>query len=130
MNLQGITANIISAVNPMVDCILQVSNGKTTNADFSVSPAYLDAVAVSGQVQSLTFRDLQQIEGLNLQGIRKAIYLQGDVQGLVRQLNKGGDLITMPDGTVWLVAMVLESWGMNVLDTSGQWCKVAVTQQL
>jgi len=37
---------------------------------------------------------------------------------------KGGDLITEPDGTVWLVTTELEAWS-----ASAGWTKVAVTQQ-
>ena len=129
MNLQNITAGYVSAVNPMVPCSLQVSIGTTTNADYSVTPNYNAPILVMGQVQALQFRDIQQLEGLNLQGTRKAIYLQGDVEGLVRASNKGGDLITFPDGSVWLVAMVLEAWGMNAGTPNEQWCKVAATLQ-
>jgi len=130
MNLQSITASAVSAVNPMVPCSLQVSTGSTTNADFSKSPSYAAAVPVMGQVQALSFGDLAQVDGLNIQGIKKAIYLQGDIEGLLRPSGKGGDLITMPDGTVWLVVMVLEAWGNNTGKTGGNWCKVAVTVQV
>ena len=129
MNLQGITAAAISAVNPMVTAQLRVSTGNVTNADFTVSPSYAAAVPVQAQVQSLTYRDLQQIDSLNLQGTKRAIYLQGDVEGIVRPTNRGGDLITMPDGTVWLVAQVLEQWGQNANTPAEQWCKVACTLQ-
>jgi hypothetical protein len=126
MNLQNITAGYVAAVNPTVPCILKTSNGTTTtNPDFSLTPNYNTPVTVMGQVQALQFRDIQQLEGLNLQGTRRAIYLQGDVEGLVRTGSKGGDIVTFPDGTVWLVAMVLEAWGMNANTPGEQWCKVA-----
>jgi len=130
MNLQSITASAVSSVNPMVPCSLQVSTGSVTNADFSKSPSYAAAVPVMGQVQALSFGDLAQVDGLNIQGIKKAIYLQGDIEGLLRTSGKGGDMITMPDGTVWLVVMVLEAWGNNTGKTGGNWCKVAVTVQV
>lgn len=80
-------------------------------------------LSLMGQIQPVTWRDLQQLDGLNLNGTRKVIYLTGQVHGIVRQTNKGGDLITMPDGTVYLVALVLEGWA-----TAG-WCKAAITRQ-
>jgi hypothetical protein len=86
--------------------------------------AMTTSTTLLAQVQPMTFRDIQQIEGLNLQGTRKAIYLNGAVDGLIRESNKGGDIITMPDGTVWLVALVLE--GFN--PTAG-WTKCAATLQ-
>ena len=129
MNLQALTASATNSVNPMIPCSLQVSTGSVTNADFSKSPSYAAPVSVMGQIQSLTFSDLHQTDGLNLQGTKRAIYLQGDIEGLLRPSGKGGDLITMPDGTIWLVAMVLESWGQNTGKNGGNWCKVAVTLQ-
>lgn len=88
------------------------------------SEAMTTSLAVKAQVQALTFRDLTQIDGLNLQGTRRGIYLFGKVDGLVRAENKGGDLIAIADGVhagIWLVAMVLEQWP--------GWVKVAATQQ-
>lgn len=89
------------------------------------SEAMTTKLTVSAQVQALTFRDLQQIDGLNLNGTRRGIYLYGKVQGVNRAENKGGDLVVIaagPNAGVWLVAQVLETWQ--------DWCKVAVTQQL
>ena len=46
------------------------------------------------------------------------------VEGLLRDENDGGDLVTLPDGSVWLVAMLLEDFSL----TSG-WAKAAITRQ-
>lgn len=125
MNLNAIAAGVISAINPFTPATLKISNGSTINADGSQVPRYLQPVVpVLAQLQSLTYRDIQQMEGLNLQGDRVAIYLNGEVDGLVRVNNKGGDLITIaagPHAGVFLVAMVLEQWN--------DWCKVAATLQ-
>ena len=128
MDLFRIIAGYVAAINPMVPVTLRTSAGYTTNADFSRTPSYI-TTALLGQVQALSFRDIQQLDGLNLNGSRKAIYLQGDVEGLVRVAGKGGDLITFPDGTVWLVATVLESWLNNLGNPAQGWVKVAVTEQ-
>ena len=130
MNLQQITAGAVNAVNPMVPVTIKISDGTyTTGADFTRVPNYTVVTGVMAQIQALSFRDIMQVEGLNLQGTRRAIYLQGDVEGLVRSSSKGGDLIIMPDGTIWLVAMVLESWLQNTGSNDPGWCKVAVTLQ-
>lgn len=121
MNLHQLVRGAIGAVNPEVPLGLQVSTGYATDDAGKRTPSYAPSVTVLGQVQSLTFRDIMQLDGLNLQGTRRAIYLNGQVEGLVRPDNKGGDLITDPDGKVWLVALVLEAWA--------DWCKVAVTLQ-
>jgi len=130
MNLHGIASGYVSAVNPMVACSVEISIGSTQNADYSPAPAYAAPITIMGQVQSLTFSDLRQLDGLNLQGTKRAIYLLGDVEGLVRKDNKGGDLITMPNGNVWLVAMVLEAWLHDAGNPNEPgWVKVAVTLQ-
>ena len=125
VNLHGIVSGAIDAVNPRIPAGVQVSNGYTTGADGKRTPAFLPTVNVYAQVQALTFRDIVQLDGLNLQGTRRAIYLFGQVNGLVRSANEGGDLITIATGGtsdgVWLVAMILEQWP--------DWCKAACTLQ-
>ena len=121
MNLSGLVAGAIGAINPRILGTIQVSTGNTTNADFSRTPNYRTYRNVPMQVQALSNQDLKQMEGLNLQGNMKAIYITGPVDGVVRATSKGGDLITLPDSSIWLVTIVLEDWP--------DWTKVAVTQQ-
>lgn len=128
MNLFKITKAMVSAVNPMVSCSIKFNQGTTKNADFSLAPAYSAPVTLMGQIQALQYKDIMQVDGLNLQGTRRAIYLEGDVEALVRVSQQGGDVITMPDGSVWLTALVLENWNPPDGSKSG-WVKVAVTLQ-
>lgn len=124
MNLHAIVSPYIGAVNPQTPAVLQISDGWTTAPDFSRVPRYrIPTIDVLAQVQPLTSGDLRQIEGLNLQGYKRGIYLSGKLDGLVRVENKGGDLITIAKGFhagVWLVATVLEQY---------EWVKVAATLQ-
>jgi hypothetical protein len=121
VNLHGIAASAIGAVNPLVQLRYLASNGYTTAVDGTQVPAYLPPVVFYGQVQSLTYRDLVQTEGLNLNGVRRAIYLSGTANGIVRAAMKGGDYFVTPDNYVWLVNIVLEAWP--------SWTKLAVTLQ-
>ena len=124
MNLHGIVAGAIGAVNPSLLGTVQVSTGYTQDAAGNQIPTYATTINVPMQVQALTFRDLKQIDGLNLTGTRRAIYLNGKLDGVVRVSAKGGDLITIPSGAsagVWLTALVLEAWA--------DWTKVAATLQ-
>lgn len=124
MNLNRIAGAAVATINPTTPLVVRVSDGYDTNADKSRTPRYLNPQRATGGVQNLTFRDLQQIEALNLQGTRKAIYINGHIHGIVRKDKFGGDLITIENGEdagEWLVAMVLESWN--------GWCKVAATLQ-
>lgn len=122
MNLHKIVSPLIGAVNPHVKAMIEVSTGNTTAADGTRVPSFAKAVAVEVQVQPITGGELRQLEGLNLQGEFTGIYLNGHIDGLVRQDNKGGDRITLPDGKVYLVTTVLEDWP--------DWMKVAVTRQM
>ncbi len=121
MDLLSLTTGAISIINPLDVLVIQVSTGSTTADDGTPVPSYADPITRPGQVQPLTFNDLKQLEGLNIQGSLKAIYIEGHINGIVRSKNKGGDLVTDPHGNVWLVTQVLEFWP--------NWTKVAVTLQ-
>ena len=124
MNLHGIVAGAISAVNPQIMLSVQVSTGNAVGSDGTPTPTYAPAVVVPGDVQAFSYKDIVQTEGLNLQGTRMKVYINGNVHGLVRATNQGGDLITISSGNyegVWLVAMVSESWA--------DWCSALCTLQ-
>ena len=122
MNLHGIVAGYVGSINPNVPVTLQVSIGSVTANDGSRSPSYGTPIAgLVAQVQELTTRDLRQLERLNIQGSTRKIYLNGEVDAIIRVSQKGGDLITMADGSIYLTTMVLEQWP--------DWCAVSVTLQ-
>lgn len=121
MNLHGIVSGAIGTINPNVTVSIEVSTGTTMLDDGTRVPKYASPVAVLAQIQPLTGGDLRQLESLNLQGDFQGIYISGNIDGLVRADNKGGDKITFPDGRVYLVTTVLESWP--------DWTKCAVTLQ-
>lgn len=124
MNLQGIAVNYISAVNPQIALSIQLATGYTIGSSGKQIPTYASAVTLPGQVQPLTYSELRQLDALNIQGTKRAIYVNGRLDGLVRVDKKGGDLITISNGPskgVWLVVLVLEQWP--------DWAKVAATLQ-
>lgn len=88
------------------------------------SVAITTALSLFAQVQPLTKSDLMQLDGLNINGDKKAIYLNGAIDGVVRVKLKGGDLIDMPDGQVWLVVQNLEGF-----DATAGWTKAAMVLQ-
>jgi len=75
-------------------------------------------------MQAMTYKDLIQTDGLNINGERHAMYISSDWRGVDRPSSRGGDVITLSDGSVWLVVQVLENW----FGTDG-WVKVCVTKQ-
>jgi hypothetical protein len=125
VNLHGIVSGHVSAVNPWVLVSIQRSTGYTTDSSGHRIPAYASPEYIKAQVQALQYNDIAQVDGLNIQGERRAMYLDGNWDGIQRADGKGGDIITMPDGTRWLVAMVLENWA-----SVDGWVKVACTRQL
>jgi len=124
MNLHNIAGQYVAAVNPWLTAQYQQSNGYTTAGDGTRTPSYATAVPVQVQKQPMQYRDLVQLDGLNLNGEKAAFYVNGNWQGVARPTNQGGDLITLPNGSKWLVVMLLENWS----EMDG-WSKVACVLQ-
>lgn len=128
MNLHAIVRGAINSINPDLPVTVKQNTGYTTDAAFKRTPTYSNT-ATTGQVQALSGKDLKQLEsqGIQVQGVMRAVYLNGDWQGLRRYTQQGGDLLVfdIPDGTpaTWLVVQVLETWHVG-------WCKVAVSLQM
>jgi signal peptidase I len=121
MNLHQIVSGVVGAVNPFTPATLYPSLSHTTNPDGSQTPGYAAAQAINAQVQQLNTFNLRQLEGLNLQGVTHKIYFNGQAMGVERVASKGGDLIVLNDGRVWLVVTVFEQWP--------DWVAVGVTLQ-
>jgi len=125
MNLHGIVAGAIGAINPFVPVTIQRSTGYTTAADGKRTPTYTTFTA-SVQVQALTFGDIRMLDGLNIEGVRRAVYMTGNVMAIVRIAQRGGDLLqfspgVLPEGNIWLAAQALEQWP--------DWVKFCITLQ-
>lgn len=129
MNLHRIVSGAIRAVNPFTKLRIQVSNGYTQNSAGQQIPAYCDPVEVFGDVQALTAGEIQHLDALNIQGRAMAFYINGNIDGLIRPNQQGGDLITIVSGgnnkqligSLWLVREVAEYWP--------DWCKVLAILQ-
>jgi hypothetical protein len=125
MNLRGIANSNTKAINPNVTCTRRRSTGSVMKPGGVRVPTYSDST-LTVQAQALSFGDLAQLDGLNIQGTRRAIYTDGVVSGLIRVAKQGGDILvfptgTFPEGDTWLCVHVLEQWT--------PWCKVAITLQ-
>lgn len=125
MNLRGIVNGAIQGINSDSVVTWVQNSGYTTSADGTQIPGQT-STPVSANVQALSGTDLRHVDGLNMQGVMRSVYLYGDVEGIVRANGKGGDLLQfplVPGGTVqdWLVTQVMETWST--------WCRVIVTLQ-
>lgn len=124
MNLHSIAGPIIAAVNPTITVQFLPSVGWSIQPDGKRVPQYGVCANVPAQVQAMSWRDLMQVDGLNLQGTKVSIYLYGVAAGAVRVNYKGGDLVTITSGPwagVYLTHVVLEQWP--------DWVKIACTLQ-
>ena len=121
MNLFGAVSGAIAAINPQIPAVLRMSTGFQTQVDGTQEPQYEAPLSVSVQVQALSTSDLEQVENVNQQAEMRAVYLQGDIPGIDRGRQFGGDLLTFW-GSDWLVTQQLEAWR--------GWSKVVVTKQV
>ena len=120
MNLRGIANSVSGAVNPNQMVMILRSTGYTIGTGRQQIPTYAEPVTGPAQIQALDGNDLKQLDGMNIQGTIRAIYLAGYMAGVIRPNQSGGDLIQI-DGKDWLVVKVLESWGT--------WTKAAICLQ-
>lgn len=121
MDLRGLANGVSSTVNPNQTVRVSRSTGYTIGTGRKQVPSYAAPVEGPGQVQALDGKDLQQLDGLNIQGTIRAIYLRGALAGVIRPDGTGGDLVETADGQTWLVVKVLESWPT--------WTKAAIVLQ-
>jgi len=121
MNLHQIASGAIGMVNPFITVTILRSAGYVTDLDGTRVPAY-ETLSGPAQVQDLSTDDLRLLTdgGINLQGVRKNVYLNGSWAGVVRADKQGGDIFQF-SGADWLVTMVPEQWP--------DWTKVIVTMQ-
>ena len=121
MDLRGIANSVASTVNPNKTVTVKRSTGYTIGPGRKQIPAYATPIVGPGQIQALDNDDLKQLDGLNIQGTIRAIYLRGVLAGVIRPDSTGGDIIEI-DGDNWLVIKVLEGWPT--------WTKAAIVLQM
>jgi hypothetical protein len=128
VDLRGLANTVSNAVNPNVIVTVTASTGYTIGSAGRQTPSYATPVTGPAQLQALDGSELKKLDGLNIQGVIRAIYLRGPLAGVIRPNSKGGDLVTIAApapaeliGT-WLVVKVLESWPL--------WTKCAIWLQV
>jgi hypothetical protein len=130
MNLLGLVRGVITTVNPDTPATLLQSTGYATASDGSRTPTY-SSTTQQVQVQALSAREIQHLDGLNITGVLRKVFLNGDWRSVYRPGNAGGDKFQFAAatpvpinlrGTTWLVVQVLETWP--------DWCSLAIQQQM
>lgn len=130
MNLHSIVRRAIGTVNPDIAGTWRENTGAQETPDGRTVPAYTDHPGIPMQVQALSGKDLQHEAFVSMQGVKRSVYVQGNVQGVARPDGSGGDRLVFPAdrggaSREWLVVVVLETW---TPDSAG-WCKVGVVLQ-
>lgn len=128
MNLNAIIAPITAAIAPSQPVTVYLSAGPAaTQTGGQRAPTYADPFLATAAIQPVTTGDLRKLEGLNIQGVSEKIYLNGQLRGLQRINQLGGDLVILPDGATYLIKAVLEAW--RFVSAGEGWCCVAVVLQ-
>lgn len=111
MDLRGLANSISRTVNPNEIVTILRSTGFTIGSGARQIPTYADPISGPAQIQALDSDDIKQLDGLNIQGVIRAIYLRGSLAGVIRPDQIGGDIVKRKNGTeLWLITKVLETW--------------------
>ena len=122
MSLHDLVANAISGINPMMTCQWYKNTGTSSAAGGIVTPTYNTPLAISCQVQQLTAADIKHIQDQNLSGISRKVWCDQILTGIDRAAGLGGDRLILPDGTIYLVVQVIETWP--------DWCSALLQKQV
>lgn len=109
INVRSLANGIANNVNPNICVSISRSSGYTIGSGRKQVPSYTEVANGCAQIQALDNADLQKMQGLNMQGVYRAIYLCGSLHGVIRKIGDGGDIVTY-DGQTWLVVKILETW--------------------
>ena len=120
MDLNTIANAVAEVVNPNTPVSIQASTGYTIGAGLKQIPSYAPAVSGFAQLQEITSMELKHLDGLNVQGDIRTIYIRGSLSAVLRPTGQGGDLITVGNQT-WLNVKTLEQWPL--------WAKAAIVLQ-
>ena len=126
IDVHALANSAIQPVNQDIPVIwIRSTGGYTTDAVGHRTPITASQT-VNANVQGLSAKDLEHTDGLNIQGVMRSVHLYGNVQGIVRADQQGGDILQFPEapgGPVrnWRVTLVMETWA--------NWCRVIVTLQ-
>jgi len=125
MNLRLLANRLTQVTNPNIQINWVQSNGYTTNDAGKRTPKTI-TLTIDAQVQALSATDLKHIDGLNINGVMRSVYLYGNAAGVVRADQIGGDILVFPEAPNccnknWLITQVMETWP--------DWCHVIVTLQ-
>ena len=110
MNLHKIANSAIRRVNPNIQAVLKKYAGETIGHGRKPAPSYLPDQNVTIQLQPISRGDMQHVDGLNIQGLAKVIYVNGNYFSVQREIEQ------------WLVVEPVELWP--------DWCRLIAVLQV
>jgi len=124
-DVRSIANPFTQITNPNQEIAWLQNSGYTTDATGHRTPLQT-TVPIQAQIQGLSAADLRHLDGLNIEGVLRSVHMFGNVQGVVRADQKGGDILQFPEipgGTIknWLIIKVMETWT--------NWARVVVALQ-
>ena len=122
MSLHDMVANIIGCVNPMMQCQWYQCTGSTAALGVPRTPTYASVATVNIQVQQLTAADIKHMNDMNMSGVTRKVWCDTILTGIDRVAGLGGDKLVLPDGTIWLVTQITETWP--------DWCSATIQKQV
>lgn len=129
LNLHGIVRGCIPPLHPDENVLLIQNVGKS-NVRGVVTAAFADAVQVIAQIQSMGTDDLRAMQEVSRTEIQRKCWLYAATptgkipNAIVRQLERGGDMIRRADGSWWLVAGLMEDF------SNSGWVSVRIVRQI
>lgn len=125
MNLRQLANGVTQNINPNIPATWIQSTGYTTAADGKRTPT-TSSSTIQIQAQGLSASDMRHVDALNIEGVVRSVHMYGNVQGVVRADQKGGDILQFPEipggaSRNWLIVQVMETWP--------EWSRVLVVLQ-
>src|ERR1700679_1553742 len=105
MNFHRIVNAGVRMINRNVLVTIRRSAGSQQNPDLSRTPQFYEIRRLA-QIQPMSQEDIQMTQGLNISGLHRHIWINGQVDGLERGAQKGGDFVLTPDGKTWKITYV------------------------
>lgn len=114
LQIRSLARGPVTMVNPDTTATLRKATGYTTDSAFKRVPVFEDTKGLL-QVQAVTARELQFVEGQNQNDVLRKVILDGRWSAVNRQELGGGDkFIFALSGSrqefLWKVVQVLEAW--------------------
>lgn len=124
VNLRGIANRYTRGINPNIPVVWWAYGGFTVTPSGKPVVTWTDGVPLpDAQVQSLTVKEIQHLDDMNIAGCERAIYTNVQLSAVDRATQNGGDILVF-EGLPWQVTAILEGW------TTAGWCKAALTKQM